>query len=175
MEGIVVYKSKYGSTKDYAQKIAEELGCEIKEAKSVNSRELGKYDYIVYGGGLYAEVINGVGLITKNIESLRDKKIAVFTTGITPIDKRDYYDKEVIEKNFKEGIPQNIKIFNYLGKMKTDELSVVHRGALATLKKIMQSKKNKTELENLLIELCDFNDDLTDTGAVYPLIDYIKG
>ena len=31
MSTIVVYKSKYGSTKAYAQWIAEELGCEAVE------------------------------------------------------------------------------------------------------------------------------------------------
>ena len=141
----------------------------------MKGKDLTEYDYIVYGGGLYAEIINGVSLITKKSDLLINKKIAIFTTGITPVDKREYYDNEVIEKNLKNGVPKNIKIFNYPGKMKTEELSAVHRGALAALKKVMLAKKNPTELEKLLIELCDFDGDLTDTEAVYQLIDYIKG
>ena len=35
MNAIVLYKSKYGSTKAYAEWIAEELSCEVKEAKGV--------------------------------------------------------------------------------------------------------------------------------------------
>lgn len=174
MTTIVIYKSKYGATRRYAEWIAEELGCEIKDASKVKASDLIKYDRIVYGGGLYAEVINGVTLITKNAEVLKDKRIAIFTTAITPLDLREYYDKMVIEKNFKSGISDNIKVFNFLGKMITDELSLVHKTALKTLKKIMTSKENPTDMEKLLISLCDANVDLCDRNSIAPLIEYIK-
>ncbi len=174
MNSIVIYKSKYGSTRQYAKRIADELGCECFDAKDIKAEDLVKYDNIIYGGGLYAEVINGVSLITKNIESLKDKKIAVFSTGITPLDCRDYYDKMVIEKNFKQGVPENIRVFNFLGKMVVSELSLVHRTALKTLKKIMSSKENPTDMEKLLVDLCDADGDFSDKGQIVELTEYIK-
>lgn len=175
MKTIVIYKSKYGSTKAYAQWIAEELKCEALDAKNVKIEDLEKFDTIVYGGGLYAEVINGVTLITKNYEKLKDKKIAVFTTGITPLDCRDYYDKMVIDKNFRSGLQENIKVFNFLGKMILSELSLVHRTAIKSLKKLMQGKENPTEMEKLLINLCDIDADLSQKESINDLIKYIKG
>lgn len=174
MKGIVIYKSKYGSTKTYAQWIGEELGFDVVDAKTVKADDLLEYDAIVYGGGLYAEVIAGVNLITKNIEKLSDKKIAVYTTGITPLDCREYYDEMVVEKNFRSGVGDNIKIFNYLGKMVISELSLVHRTALKTLKKIMSSKTNPTEMEKMLIDLCDADGDFTDRNAINDLVEYIR-
>ena len=174
MNSIVIYKTKYGSTKTYAEWIAKELSCDIAEAKTVSATDLLKYDTIIYGGGLYAEVINGVTLITKNLEELKNKKIAIYTTGITPLDCRDYYDKYVVEKNFKNGVPENIKLFNFMGKMVLDELTPVHRGALKTLKKIMSSKKEPTEMEKLLVDLCDADGDFTNIEEIKPLIKYIK-
>ena len=174
MKNIVIYKSKYGSTKQYAKWIAEELECECFDAKEVKAEDLVKYDTIVYGGGLYAEIINGVHLITKNFELLKDKKVAIFTTGITPLDCREYYDNEVFEKNFKNGLPENVKIFNYLGKMILSELTLVHRTALKTLKKIMSGKENPTEMEKLLVELCDADGDFSDKAEIKTLIEYIK-
>lgn len=175
MNAIVIYKSKYGSTKTYAEWIAGELSCRAVESKSINADELAAYDVIIYGGGLYAEIINGVSLVTKNLERLKGKKIAVFSTGITPIDCREYYDRYVIEKNFKNGVPDYVRIFNFTGKMVLDELSVVHRTALKTLKKIMSSKQNPTEMEKLLVELCDADGDFSDRGQIKDLIAYIKG
>ena len=172
MSKIVIYKSRYGSTKDYAQWIAKELGCAAVEAKTVKADDLEKYDTIVYGGGLYAEVINGVSLITKNIDRLRGKNIAVFSTGITPLDCREYYDTYVVEKNFKQGIPENVKVFNFMGKMILDELSFPHRAAIKTLKKIMSGKENPTEMEKLLAELCDADGDFTDKNAISELVKY---
>ena len=174
MHAIVIYKSKYGSTRAYAEWIAEALSCQAVEAKSVKVADLDAYDTIVYGGGLYAEIINGVHLITKNLDRLSDKKIAVFTTGITPLDCRDYYDNEVIEKNFKSEMLKKLRVFNFMGKMILDELTPVHRTALKTLKKIMSSKENPSELEKLLIELCDADGDFTDKSAILPLLEYVK-
>ncbi len=175
MKTIVIYKTKYGSTKTYADWIAEELGCESVNAKDVKADDLLQYDTIIYGGGLYAEIINGVTLITKNIEMLKDKKIIVYTTGITPIDVRAYYDGEVLEKNFKNGVPENVKIFNFLGKMKLDELSFVHRAALKSLKKIMSAKENPSDMIKLLIELCDADGDFSDKAQIGGLLEYARG
>ena len=174
MQKIVIYKSKYGSTKQYAEWIAEELGCEVIEEKAANADMLKDYDTIVYGGGLYGEVINGVSLITKNIDKLSDKKVIVYTTGITPLSCREYYDSYVIKKNFKNGVPENVKIYNFLGKMVLNELSLVHRAALKTLKKIMSSKENPSEMEKLLIELCDADGDFTDKAEIKELLAYVK-
>ena len=174
MRTIVVYKTKYGSTKTYAHWIGEELSCRVSDVGDITVEELETYDNIIYGGGLYAEVINGVSLITKNIDKLKNKKIAVYTTGITPIDCREYYDKLVVLKNFKNGLPEQIKLFNFTGKMIIKELSVVHRTALKSLKKIMLAKKEPTPMEKLLVDLCDADGDFCDRNQICDLIDYIK-
>ena len=174
MNAIVIYKSKYGSTKAYAQWIAEELGCEAVEAKRVKAAELSAYDTIVYGGGLYAEMIAGASLITKNFDALKDKNLVVFTTGLTPLDCREYYDKMVLEKNFKPHMTEKIKVFNFMGKMIIEELTLPHKAAIIALKKIMSGKQNPSEMEKLLIKLCDESGDFTDRAAIADLVAYIK-
>lgn len=174
MNAVVVYKSKYGSTKAYAEWIAEELGCDIFEYKGVKIDELLKYDTIIYGGGLYAEMISGVYLLTKNMDKLKGKKIAVYSTGITPLDCREYYDKLVIEKNFTPEMMEQIKVFNFMGKMILEELSLPHRTAIKALKVLMKNKENPSEMEKLLITLCDTSGDFTDKNAIKDLIEYVK-
>ena len=174
MNAIVLYKSKYGSTKAYARWIAEDLGCEAKDSKGVKVDDLLGYDTIIYGGGLYAENIAGASLITKNIEKLKNKKLVIFTTGITPLDVREYYDHEVLDKNIKTEIRQHIKVYNFMGRMVLSELSAPHRAALKMLKKIMSGKENPSELEKMLIELCDADGDFTDRSAIAELVEYTK-
>lgn len=174
MSTVVVYKSRYGSTKQYAEWIAEELNCEALDAKNVKIDDLEKYDTIVYGGGLYAEVINGVILLTKNMNKLEGKKLIVYSTGITPLKYHEYYDKLVIEKNFNPEMLDKIKVYNFMGKMILNELTLIHRTALKTLKKIMQGKENPTEMEKLLVELCDANGDFSDREAIKDLVEYAK-
>ena len=174
MKTIVLYKSKYGSTKTYAQWIAEELSCEAKDIKNIKIDDLLEYDTIIHGGGLYAEVIAGVNLLTKNIDKLKGKKLIVFTTGITPLNYREYYDKMVIEKNFKGDIAKEFKVYNFMGKMLMSELSLVHKTALKTLKKIMSEKQNPSEMEKLLVQLCDADGDFKDKEAIKDLIEFAK-
>ncbi|MBR3887802.1 MAG: flavodoxin [Clostridia bacterium] len=174
MNAVVVYRSKYGSTKAYAEWISEELGCDIFEYKEIKIDDLLKYDTIIYGGGLYAEVINGVYLLTKNMDKLKGKKIAVYSTGITPLEYREYYDKLVIQKNFTPEMLEQIKVFNFMGKMILEELSLPHRTAIKALKALMKNKENPTEMEKLLITLCDASGDFTDRTAIKELIDYVK-
>lgn len=70
----VIYKSKYGSTKKYAQWIAEELGADLMETDKTKLSALQNYDVIVYGGGLYAGGVSGISLVTKNFSSIMDKE-----------------------------------------------------------------------------------------------------
>ena len=79
-----------------------------------------------------------------------------------------------IEKNFQEGLPQNVRVFNYLGRMVVEELSLVHRTALKTLKKIMQGKENPTDMEKLLIELCDADGDFCDKEPIGELLESVR-
>ena len=174
MSTIVIYKSKYGSAKNFGKWIADELGCEITDAKDFKTENLKNYDTIIYGGGLYAEVIAGVSLITKNFEEIKDKKIIVYTTGLTPPDCREYYDVMVLEKNFKPETRNKIKIFNYPGKMIVSELSMVHKAAIKTLKKIMSGKENPTQMEKMLIDLCDADGDFSDKSLIKELVEYAK-
>ena len=53
-KGIILYQSKYGATKKYAQWLQEETGFDWLETKSANWQQLCEYDTIILGGGVYA-------------------------------------------------------------------------------------------------------------------------
>ena len=63
MKSVVIYKSRSGFVKNYAQWIAEELSADIYDASMVKVDMLLEYDNIIYGG-LYISGINGIKLIT---------------------------------------------------------------------------------------------------------------
>ncbi len=70
---VVIYKSKTGFAKKYAEWISEALKCDIKENTKLSLDDLIQYDTIIYGGGLYAVGINGINLIKNNFEALKEK------------------------------------------------------------------------------------------------------
>ena len=84
MKGIILYQSKYGATKKYADWISEATGFECVETKKANIKEVEKYDIIVLGGGIYAMGIAGLSFLKRNIDVLSDKKIIVFFCCASP-------------------------------------------------------------------------------------------
>lgn len=54
MKTIVVYQSKTGYTKKYAQWLYESLACPLKPLKDLKEDDLKGCDLIIYGGGVYA-------------------------------------------------------------------------------------------------------------------------
>ena len=84
MNILVVYSSKTGFTKRYAQWIKEVVPCTCVEAKEAEKLEVGNYDVILYGGGFYAGKIHGVEWLKSRLPKLEGKRTAVFATGATP-------------------------------------------------------------------------------------------
>jgi menaquinone-dependent protoporphyrinogen IX oxidase len=145
MKAVVVYKSKTGFTKKYAEWIAEDLLADIFEVSKVNIKMLAEYDTIIYGGSLYAVGINGVKLITQNINKLKDKKVVVFTTGASP--SRENVINEVRDKNFTADQQKYIKFFYLRGGFNYSKLNLFDKFLMTLLKWKIKSKKEE-ELTN---------------------------
>ncbi|WP_251859657.1 flavodoxin domain-containing protein [Clostridium sp. Marseille-Q2269] len=170
----VIYKSKYGSTRKYAQWIAEEVKGDLFNYSEINMEKLREYDTVVYGGGLYASGISGIEIINKNMNILKNKKIIVYTVGLASTDKKEKFIP-IIEKNFSQSMINSIKFFHLRGAIDYKRLSLVHRSMMAILKKVI-SKKNKNELTEEDKEfLTTYGEkvDFTDKSTVMLLVDHV--
>ena len=93
MKILVTYKSKTGFTKKYAEWIAEELGCEAKDIKTITPKNVAEYDLVIHGGWIFGGIISGY----KKIKSFAPKQLIVFGVGFTPKAKVDL--KKMAEEN----------------------------------------------------------------------------
>ena len=59
MNGVILYQSKYGAAKRYADWLSEATGFPCIETKTADIHEIAKYDTIILGGGIYASGISG--------------------------------------------------------------------------------------------------------------------
>lgn len=158
MKTIVVYKSKYGYTKKYAQWLAESLDCDIKE--NVSLADVMGYDAIIYGGGIYAGRINGAKLITKNLEKLSGKKLALFAVGsnVGRSEELEAFWKQALEENVRLNVPH----FYLRGGFDYGRLGSVDRLMMNMLKKMLLKKDRLTEDEKGLLAAYDTPFDFTD-------------
>ena len=82
-KAIVIYTSKRGSTKQYAEWIAEDLGCEAVALSDVDFRQTDLYDYdcIVYGGWIRGSGIVDFNKFAKHLDADLMKRLIVFGVG----------------------------------------------------------------------------------------------
>ena len=172
---VVVYESKYGSTKKYAQWISEEMKADLFEKSEISSSKLKEYDTIVYGGGLYASGIAGVSMITRNYEILKDKRIIVYTVGVASTDRKEVFIP-IIEKNFSKEMEGNITFFHLRGSLDFKKLGLVHKSMMAMLKVVIL-KKNANELsddDKQLLETYGGKVDFVDKNTLGPLFLFLR-
>ncbi len=98
---LVLYKSKTGFSERYARWIAEDLQCDLANLVDFNKDSLSQYALIVYGAGVYAGQIQGIGKLKRWIKTFPDKTWVVFATGATP--SKEKYEDLLFQSNFRKG------------------------------------------------------------------------
>ncbi len=169
MKTIVAYRSKSGYTKKYAQWIADELGCDIKEDPELS--DILGYDTIIYGGGMYAGGFNGGKLITKNLDKLSGKKIALFAVGSNP--GREHEMKVFWDRVLTPEQQVYIGCFYLRGGFDYDKLTAADKVLMQMLKLRLQSKKERTEDEQGMLDAYDTPVDFSDRENIRPLIRFV--
>ncbi len=171
MKTVVLYKSKTGFVKKYAEWIAEELSADIFEASKVTSDMLTTYDVVIYGGGLYAAGINGVKLITQNLYKFEGKKVVVFATGASPC--REEAINEVRNKNFTYEQQKHIRFFYLRGGFDYSKLKPFDKLLMTLLKWKMKRKKELTPDERGMLAAYDEPVDFTRKKNIDEIISYV--
>lgn len=172
MNGIILYKSKYGATKKYADWLSEETGFENREIAQVKVSDIEEYDTIVIGGGIYASGIAGLDFLNKSIEVLDNKKIIVFCDGASPYEERAF--DEIRNRNMKDKL-KDIPLFYCRGSWDMDAMTFVDRNLCKMLRKAV-AKKDPSEYEvweAALMAAGEEKCDWTDKEYLKPIIEEI--
>ncbi|MBB6621978.1 flavodoxin domain-containing protein [Clostridium gasigenes] len=174
-KSVIVYKSKYGSTKVYAQWIAKKLEADIYEVNEVKVDKLLEYNNIIFGGGLYAGGIGGSAIISKNFHKLKNKNIIVFTVGLSPTEDKSIF-KPAIDKNFSADIQREITFFHLRGGIDYKKLSLIHRVMMAMLKLGIAKKKPEELSDDDKLMLKTYGDkiDFVNINTATKIIEYVK-
>ena len=172
-KGMILYQSKYGATKKYADWLQEETGYDCVETKNAKVANLQNYDVIILGGGVYASGIAGLQFLKKNIGQLADKKIAVFAVGASPYDEKAIM--QIREMHFKDAL-RNISLFYCRGAWDEEKMKFVDKTLCNMLKKAV-AKQNPDEHEpwqKALMRAVGKKCDWTDKIYLEELIKYIR-
>lgn len=171
MKTLVMYRSKTGFTRKYAEWIAQELSADIAEATKVSFAEMMGYDTIIYGGWVCASGIKGVKLIKGNLGRLKDKKIIVFACGLAK--PGDAAANEVEYKNFTPEQLKRIRYFYFRGGLDMSRLGFFGKLIMKIVKRIMEKEIQEPD-ERDMLEAFEKPVDYTDSGNIKELVAYAR-
>ena len=166
MNGIIIYGSYYGTTKQYAEELSKRTNIQAISYENVN--EINNYNNIIYLGGLYAGGVLGMSKTLKKLNNISNKNIIIITVGLA--DPTDEKNIDNIRNNIKSQISKEIfekaKICCLRGGIDYSKLNFAHKTMMKLLynaiKKIPKEKltaENKAMIEtyNQKVNFVDFS------------------
>lgn len=147
---LVIYYSKYGSTKQYSEWIAEDINANIIRLEDVDSNQLSYYDTIIIGSGVYAGGLKIKKFITKNKSILDNKNVIIFAVGASPatLEQRD----KIFNDTFKKKLSGNYNFYLLRGAFDYEKLNFDDKMLITVFLQTLKSDKKLDEQSEAIIE-----------------------
>lgn len=163
MKGVIFFASKYGSTKQYSNWIAQATGLTVFNINDAKT-DLSNYDFLVLGSPIiYYKLLNRKWL-RRNWSTIVNKPIILFTVSGAPAGKK--LDGWIANSNLPKGFISKVKHIALRGRQNPKELTLYDRLML-----IIGAIKNPDPVARKE-ELHGF--DYMDKSSIEPIIKLVK-
>ena len=145
MSGIIVYRSSTGSTKQYAEWIAEATGYAAYESRDAKI-PWAEADTVVIGSPIIALKPALAGWIAKNWDRMKDKRVVLFTTsGANPATDPV---KDWVEKALREPLRSEIRAFPLPGRFDYAQLKGLGKAMIWFAAHVLGNKDVKNQIKH---------------------------
>jgi len=153
---LILYQSKYGSTRQYADWIHKDIPSEIVDVEKGDKPDFAEYEVIVFGGSVRMGRIVIAPLIVETWNAVKGKKVVLFTTSGTPPQHPNIL--KIFNSSFPEDIRKEIKYFPLRGRILSKDIGFFDKLLIAigrmvekdeALRKFMSEDFDEVKPENL--------------------------
>ena len=169
MNTLVVYKSRTGFTKKYAEWISGELSCSAIDYDALTKDSLNDVGILIYGGRVHAGMLDSIKKI-KELADSRKCRLIVFATGASPADAYDDIDK-MWENN---GIDEKYPHFYFQSGLCYEKMGVADKLMMKIFSKMVNGKKDKSDSDKAMAEAISKSYDATSKDYIKPLVEYVR-
>lgn len=165
---IIIYGSKYGTAKRYAEALSEKTGIEAKSFDEIKNTD--GCETVVYIGALYAGGVLGMSKTLKKISDPESKKIIIATVGLAdPNDEKNTADiKNGIKRQLPREIYEKASIYHLRGGIDYSKLNFPHKTMMSLLYKKAKAlpEEKKTAEVKTMIDTYNTKVDFADFSAL---------
>ena len=136
---VIIYGSRYGTARQYAEELARRTGADVFPYDEVDDAD--RYETIVYIGSLYAGGVLGMKKTLGKLKNIAAKKIIIATVGLAdPTDKENVENirKSLVRQLSKE-LFEAARIFHLRGAIDYSRLNLKLKMMMALLVKKVKS------------------------------------
>jgi len=145
MNTAIIYRSFFGTTKRYAERLHEEIEADIYKHNQIDELSLLKYDLVILCAGTYAGWISLGGYLKKHWRVLQDGRVILIVIGAAPVD--DPWSVRSYEK-IPEPIRRGIKYFKLPSTIGSREADKVRKENLAPVVEYINSVTSQRKIRN---------------------------
>ena len=173
MNRVIVYHSKYGSTKKFAKWLGKMLNCSVYHRKLVTIEQLEGYDCIIYGGPIYAGHVNGLDIFTRYQQQLENKKLVVFTCGLSDPSLQDVIETRNSEVQAQlKSLYDYVKVFHLRGAIDYKKLQLSHRIVMHFIHRLQSSDTSSNDKK--IVATYNKSVDFTNQEQLIPIVEYVN-
>jgi menaquinone-dependent protoporphyrinogen IX oxidase len=151
MQGIVIYKGKYGATEQYATWAAKELNLPLKSTGEYNKDDLVNAGVLILGTSVYIGVLVIKEWIKNNLDLLNGKKIFLFVVCGTPLNETEKLN-QYVSASIPAQVLKDCTLFFLPGRLRFKKLSWSDK-ILLRMGYFLSSKSQKEKMH-----LTDYDD-----------------
>lgn len=159
MRLLVVYTSKTGFTKRYAQWLAEDLSGDCFPLEQAARVDFSGYDAVAFGSSVHAGGVRKLAWLKKRLPALAGKRVALFFTGAMPPEEKTV--EQCVAQNLTPQERQQVKAFYLWGGLNYQAMGPVDKWMMGVFRKMLASQKNPSPEDKLAAQMVGSSYDKT--------------
>lgn len=169
---LILYKSKTGFTKKYAEQIAQKTGGTPMDFKAAAPELLSTFDRILFGSRMHAGRIDGLEDARKLLQKSHASLSALFVTGAMP-NTEEQTITEMWKNNLTPEEMSELPHFYLPGGLCYEKMNLSDKAMMKMFVFMMKHKKDKTPEEKRLAEIITHSYDISSEDFLRPLVEYL--
>ncbi len=139
----VVYSTKFGHTKTYADWLKEDVDADVISVDSFNTTKMLAYKLIIFASGVYGDKLPIMDYIKKNLSSIPADKIMIMAVSWYTNDSEEA-SKKLIDENFPEQYKSLVPIYVLNSGLDKKKVPVTDKAKLIAAQMMIEKKDDRS-------------------------------